>query len=331
MQKEAFKQRDCALDLLKIVSCMLVVLMHTLRLSDSDVTENFIFYYLTRCSVPIFFMVAGAVQMNRKKVEINYCIKKIINIVIVLVIYYLSDYIIRFSLIDHFSFSLISLKNVYYDFGVFWFFWTMILIYLVLPLLYKIYNLYPKIVLQVFGIVCLSVALIDDFNILYLDHDDTIQKAVPQFLRLWTWFFYYCLGAYLYRYGRLNCFNDVIALLFSTIISITYMTFVYHVKTSIVNGEYAYVCPIMMVWVSIIFMYARRFSYKGISKCIEALVELLVPIYALHVIVLEFFLNLYSAENAIIQFVLYFVVLLVTGVIGYVMTRIPFLKIITRI
>lgn len=189
-------QRDYSLDVIKILSCVLVVLMHSLRAFDKSVELHPILYYLTRCSMPLFFLSAGAVQLSKSEINRSYCFKKIKNIVLLMLAYYGCDFLIRMAVFCDFSISglVASAKGSYWDFGVFWFLQTMIIIYLILPWLHKVYKNHTMKLLVFFGSITLALNAYNIINIQCFGADHYIDTAVRQPLRLWTWLFYYLLG-----------------------------------------------------------------------------------------------------------------------------------------
>lgn len=189
-------ERNYSLDFIKILSCVFVVLMHTLRAFDKTVELHPLLYYLTRCSMPLFFMAAGAVQLRKHEINYRYCFSKIKNIVLLMLAYYVCDFIIRIAIIHDFSFSnlLWNVKCCYWDFGVFWFLQTMIIIYLVLPWFHRIYKRYPILLLVVFGGISLTLNVFNIVNIQFFGAEQFIDTTVRQPLRLWIWLFYYTLG-----------------------------------------------------------------------------------------------------------------------------------------
>lgn len=70
------QERNISLDAIKILSCIMVVLLHSLRAFDKTVELHTYLYYFCRCTMPLFFMAAGAVQLLKDKIDYKYCFKK---------------------------------------------------------------------------------------------------------------------------------------------------------------------------------------------------------------------------------------------------------------
>ena len=163
--------------IIKIISCILVVLMHTLRRYDVNISMYPILYYMTRCSMPLFFMAAGAIHLTKKVITYEYFFGKIKPILILMFGYYLIDCMVRFisgqigfNNINEFIADTISLlKSVHWDFGVFWFLRTMIYIYLILPVLHKLYNSKMLILILFLGLICVIFDFLSLTNIIMYD------------------------------------------------------------------------------------------------------------------------------------------------------------------
>ncbi|MDE7265771.1 MAG: polysaccharide biosynthesis C-terminal domain-containing protein, partial [Clostridia bacterium] len=74
-------KRDLGLDALKILACAGVVILHTLDRSSGTAAQ--ILYYLGTVSIPLFFMVNGALLLNKDKITFKYCILKIVKIILI--------------------------------------------------------------------------------------------------------------------------------------------------------------------------------------------------------------------------------------------------------
>jgi surface polysaccharide O-acyltransferase-like enzyme len=81
------KQREVGIDLLKIISILGVVALHTQRSLDTGNCYNPILYYFGRFAMPVFFMVNGYLILKREIFDFSYYKKKILNIVRVLFIW----------------------------------------------------------------------------------------------------------------------------------------------------------------------------------------------------------------------------------------------------
>lgn len=331
-------KRDLSLDVIKIFSCVLVVMMHTLRHIDITVSLHPFLYYFTRCSMPLFFMASGAIVFTREEIRPEYCFKKIRDIIIVMLGYYFIDGVVRLLMVPHFSYN----KNVIHDiiqtvdsdFGVFWFLRTLIILYFILPELHSFYKKNSKKLLCVLACICILIDFLNIINVKFLGGNIYLQRLLPlQECRLWTWLLYYVLGGVIYQHRRLYVKTNKYAIisLITTVIAIFYMYHMLYVSTNIINGEYAYDSVLVILWSASLMITCLSLSFQKIKSTIGSLVKLIMPIYALH----GFFL-IYLENNAVfqsywMQIVAWGGIVSLAASIGWLMHKIPVIKRLTHI
>jgi len=319
---------------------MLVVLMHTLRHLDKTVSNHPYLYYLTRCSMPLFFMVSGAVQLNKSTLTFSYSKRKIFQILLVMMGYYLIDLCVRIVInsgegvcLHH---IICQAKVVYHDFP-FWFLRTMIYIYALLPFLHKLFKKNATTLVLALGVITIVINSISIWRIFFSGADVYLQSNVPQEFRMWTWLFYFCLGGLIYKYRlsqKIQNTNAGFLTLLSILLTYTaimYMNYILRLKTGIVNGEYAYDSIILMLWSSSLMILCLRLNLIGISGVLNYAASLLMPIYALHILVLQSIEDNLVFHSYYMQLIAFFIVLSITILLGGVMKIIPGLKRLTYI
>lgn len=332
------KFRNYSLDLIKIISCMLVVMMHTFRHFDQSVSLHPILYYLTRCSMPLFFMAAGAIQLNKNNVDYHYCFVKVLHIIFIMVGYYFCDILIRVIIYKSIPIStselIAMIKKLYWDFGVFWFLRTMIYIYLVLPLLHYVYNKKPLLLIGIFITICSCIDIASVLNILKNNAESYLQSNIMQEFRFWSWILYYCLGAYIYaNYTKIKIPNQTLlcSVIITGLLAILYMVIMFKVETNIINAEYAYDSILMIIWSTLIMIYLLKINFEKYKNIIKIGTSLLIPIYALHVFIIKLFENYTIFQTYFTSLLGYCIILIITALIGFIMTKIPFIKRFTYI
>ena len=329
-------KRDLSLDVIKIISCLLVVLMHTLRRYDQSVELHPFLYYLTRCSMPLFFMASGAVQLVKDQITYRYCFKKIWNIIKLMIFYYGFDILIRFLFKFDISIDgvIVALKGAYGDYAVFWFLRTLIMIYLILPGIHYVYKKYPLILILLLGIICIGLDAFNVWNVLYRGASSYIEAPINPQYRLWVWLFYYLLGGAVYHYLRENrvkgnTFNWVLAAVITSIIAVAYIYYVLFYKTNIVNGGFGYTSIFMMIWVITTMIAIEKIDfnkYLSIQSVIRVGSSTLLPMFALHAFVISLYDGVFFSSTYWSQILGYLIIVVTTFVFSYIITRIPILK-----
>ena len=193
------KYRNINLDLLKVLACVGVVLLHTTMGGFKETGSwNLLtyLYYLGTYSIPLFFMVNGYLLLGKREITYSYILQKVKWILITVsswtFIVWLFKRDFTENLIKKIVGSLIQ-KGYFFQF---WFFGAVILIYICLPILKKFLNskrsyLYILSVLLVIGLI---------FEVANIVLQMPIQTYVIQTFRLWTWFFYYLLGGFIAQF-----------------------------------------------------------------------------------------------------------------------------------
>lgn len=129
------KTRNCNLDLIKCLACLGVVGLHSVGM------VNYTIYYLCGISVPLFFMVNGYLMFSRSSLPYSYALRKIGNLLIPVIgwniLILIPVVIVRHKFVNPITLFLKSLFQQGYLWH-FWFFGSLILIYLVMPLLYRL-------------------------------------------------------------------------------------------------------------------------------------------------------------------------------------------------
>ena len=195
------KYRNINLDLLKVLACVGVVLLHTTMGGFKETGSwNLLtyLYYLGTYSIPLFFMVNGYLLLGKREITYSYILQKVKWILITVsswtFIVWLFKRDFTENLIKKIVGSLIQ-KGYFFQF---WFFGTLILIYICLPILKKFLNskrsyLYSLSLLVVIGLI---------FELANIVFQMPAQTYVIQTFRLWTWFFYYILGGFIAQFDK---------------------------------------------------------------------------------------------------------------------------------
>ena len=193
------KYRNINLDLLKVLACVGVVLLHTTMGGFKETGSwNLLtyLYYLGTYSIPLFFMVNGYLLLGKKEITYPYILQKVKWILTIVSLWTIIVWLFKRDFTENLIKKIIgSLLQKGY-FSQFWFFGALILIYLCLPILRKFLNskrsyLYILSVLLVIGLI---------FELANIVLQMPIQTYVIQTFRLWTWFFYYVLGGYIAQF-----------------------------------------------------------------------------------------------------------------------------------
>lgn len=277
------QQRNLNLDLIKIVAMVLVVGIHTgttFYIGNINVNR---YYILTICgtAIPLFFTVSGYLLLGRNNIDWHYSLKKIWGI---------TSFVFLVCWIYWFIMLIIT-QNPQWDklykdplgafimggtFWQFWYFGAMNIIYFLYPLLNYIYNDKQKLFLQLFIVIVVICAIIHIINIIT---PGTLEKKIPQSLRIWNWLMYFCLG------GIIKAKPRKIGWKWVSILAIAYtiqLAIASHINPPMLKSDYNYASPLTLLYISCLFQALNHLNVQKINNSIKWLSPLFLPVYTIH-------------------------------------------------
>lgn len=226
-----------------------------------------------------------------------------------------------------------SIKNVILrgDFFQFWFFGAILIIYLILPILHKhIYskeNRYNKFMI---GLFVINI-LIDILIIIAKMHNRRIYVTGElQFVRIWTWIFYFSLGGYYSKYGskiKISMKTEILILVLIIAIQTLYQIFMWKLIYHEVQMSLTYDNIITMIYCYLVFDILMKVKIERWSNDIlKELSECTLGVYIVHLkIVLT--LNQINPNNEIHITILIFVLtILNSNILVYIIRKVPILN-----
>ena len=277
------KIRNQNIDLIKIIAMAFVIGMHTgttFYVGNIDINR---FYKLTifGTAIPLFFTVSGYLLLGRNKINWQYSAKKIWGIVrfvfVVCWIYWIGRFLITGEpLWDKLYKDPLGAFLMGGTFWQFWYFGAMNIIYFAYPFLNKVYNDKYNVFKCVFvTFICIS-------TIIYLVNiitPGTLESKFPQSLRVWNWFMYFCLGGFIKK-NEINIQWKWILLL--AVAYCALLVVVIRFNGSMFAADYNYASPLTLCYICCIFQFLNRINISKVSKPIEILSPLFLPVYTLH-------------------------------------------------
>ena len=195
------KTRNINLDLIKVLACIGVVLLHTTMVGFKETGSwNLLayLYYLGTYSIPLFFMVNGYLLLGKKEITYPYILQKVKWILTIVSLWTIIVWLFKRDFtVNPIKKIIGSLLQKGY-FSQFWFFGALILIYLCLPILRKFLNS-KRSYLYILSFFVATGLIFELVNIIL---QMPLQSYVIQTFRLWTWFFYYILGGLIAQFDK---------------------------------------------------------------------------------------------------------------------------------
>lgn len=322
-------KRNYGLDLLKIIACFSVVILHVAGRRDGVFDR--IIYYLGGSAVPIFFMVNGYLLLNKDTITYSYIFKKIYNILFIVVSWNLLLTLIKFIVKgDINNFFIDSLKNLLQIgyFYQFWFFGALIIIYIFLPILHKKFMNNKFSLVLVLCAISISL-LVDVLSIVRGSMKlSIVQENIIQTFRIWTWFSYFMLGGILGKRdilaiinSRISLKNNLIFFICSTILVVVYQLIIGPIVYGVWNAEYFYDNLITYLWVISLFILINRLDWNT-GRVFELLSSNTIGIYIIHTTIINIIVRIYDFNTISLLVIVLFLSILVS----YILNNIPVVK-----
>ncbi|HGS3939230.1 TPA: acyltransferase [Streptococcus pneumoniae] len=293
------KFKDINLDLLKVIACVGVVLLHT-EMGGFKETGSWNFstylYYLGTYSIPLFFIVNGYLLLGKKEITYSYILQKVKWILITVLSWTLIVWLFKrdFSVnpIKKLIGSLVQ-KGYFFQF---WFFGALILIYICLPVLKQFLNskrsyLYFLSVLLVIGLI---------FELTNIVLQMPIQAYVIQTFRLWTWLFYYILGGFISQFDKntiKNGFKRWMKVIAVLLLLVSPFLLFFIAKTTYYNFFAEYFYDILLVKVVSVGIFLTIFSLvlnENSNKWIIFLSNQTMGIFIIHTYIMKVWEKLFG-------------------------------------
>ena len=330
------KYRNINLDLLKVLACVGVVLLHT-AMGGFKETGSWNFstylYYLGTYSIPLFFMVNGYLLLGKREITYSYILQKVKWILITVsswsVIIWLFKRDFTVNPIKKIVGSLIQ-KGYFFQF---WFFGALIIIYICLPVLKKFLNskrsyLYILSVLLVVGLI---------FELTNIVLQMPIQTYVIQTFRLWTWFFYYLLGGFIAQFDKdiiKNRFKRWMKIIVVLLFLISPLILFFLARTTYHNffAEYFYdLLFVKVVSLGIFLTILTLTLNEKRSECIVSLSNQTMGVFIIHTYIMKLWGKLFgfSFVGAYLLFAIF--TLCVSFIIVGMLMKIPYFNRIVKL
>lgn len=330
------KVRNINLDLLKVLACVGVVLLHTTMGGFKDTGSwNLLtyLYYLGTYSIPLFFMVNGYLLLGKREITSHYILQKVKWILITVsswnIIVWLFKRDFTVNPIKKIVGSLIQ-KGYFFQF---WFFGALILIYLCLLILSKFLNSKRRY-LYILALLIVIGFIVELANIFF---QRPLQTHVMQTFRLWTWFFYYILGGYIAQFNVDNLkyrFKNWMKIVSMLLVLISPIILFFLAKNTYHNlfAEYFYdILFVKFTSLGIFLMVLTLSLNENGSKWIVSLSNQTMGVFVIHTYVMKIWEKLiaFSFTGAYLWFAIF--TLSISFIVIGILMRIPYLNRIVKL
>lgn len=335
------KKRIYYLDILRVIACLAVIMIHSSCDYVMYKTTNFnfwvgnIFDSFARLGVPLFVMISGALLLDEKYDYSKEKLLKHIKKMILFFVFWSFVYCLLFNIIGQ-LFLLEKDFNVYRIINAFvqgyyhlWYIYLIIGLYLILPLLRlwvndknKKYVEYFIILSLIFNFLIPQIIIIGNCygNAFVGINDILCSKLCLQYVGGFTT--YFILGWYINNYEIKHKKLIYILGIISVLISI-FGTYILKLEF------YGNLSLHVLLYTAAVFLFAKNIKTKE-NKLVLFISKYSLGIYAIHamiIYVVNKVLLKINFTNALINIPIVFIITLVISTIGaYIISKIPFFK-----
>lgn len=282
------KKREYAFDLLRIISMFMVIVIHVSNvysrhfavIASDDYLASLIYNTICRVSVPIFFMISGALLLDRNfdKQKYRKRITHIITLIIVWdIIYLVWEYFFSGITRDHLYRLLWEPYRKHL-----WFLYTIVVLYILQPIMKWILAKSPKIVKIILLMIWFSISFCSVIN----------PRLVSR-LSIIIYIGYFIIGKYLYDWIKTKSFKKytiveviIMIICFGMSIYLNYKTSIS--KNAFYNLYFAYKTPfIVFSSLALFTLVITHYQKEKVEKEIEILSDVSLGVYLIHGIFLD--------------------------------------------
>lgn len=323
--------RNVNLDLVKVLASIGVVGLHAIGM------VNYSIYYFCDFAVPLFMMVNGYLMFNKSDITPAYAFTKILSLLKIVVCWNLLIILPVMVLRHKFVNPIRLCVNCLFQKGYLWHFWyfgALIIIYLALPLIHHLIKNRPLLhLILVVILVLISVTI----SIMSMVRGYSIQKYVPQTLRIWTWLMFFLFGGLCttsYFDKLLNIplwLHSVLTAVFAFVNNIVEKKVgLYLIHERIADLFYDDITSI--IWYCLLFTLLLRVPLSALVKKAATRIEpLTLGIFIIHPILLAGASSVYTPSGTLSAVIFFVLITLLSGIVSFIMRRVVIIRELIRL
>lgn len=326
-------RRNLNIELIKILSCFAVVGLHTFWYDNSRI--NMLSYYLMSFAVPLFFMVNGYLILNKGSMSWKYILNKELQYIGIIVGWNLIWFcltMLRYRTWENPLKWIIDSMLQRGRLWQLWFFAAIMLIYLLVPFVHRLIRINGWILPAMIVLLLVVNCAVDLSSIMM---GKAVHHNVIQTFRLWTWWLYFLLGAYMKRISigirrvetkkiRIVRYAvSVLLLLFSCVYQYYSSRYYIHVlQCEFHYGNLIVICSNIMLFLLLLVIPIKTQWMHIICR----LGRLTMGIYILHPIFYQIFVRLMIAVSPGGAYLFFYLILSLSLIATECIIRCPYIK-----
>lgn len=322
--------RNTNIDLSKSIACLGILGLHCIGY------VNYTLYYICTFSVPVFFMVNGYLMFNKQSVTVKYSLGKILSLLRIIIIWNLIITIPMMILKHKFINPLDQIGNSVIQQGYLWHFWffgTLILLYLLLVPLHKLVN-HPKFGLTIHIVLCTLLLILCILNTVYSCYSHyPMGILIPQSLRLWISLFYYLSGGLIAKVVDKKVYKNLPIIPLAIFVFILGIVCNYGQKHlglymySNRAAEHFYDELTVIIWcISIFILFLKINIPEKLCKVIIGFSKLSLGVFIIHPLILKVSETFFEIKTTPQAIALWGLITILSVITAFVISKIPYVK-----
>lgn len=322
--------RNLSIDLVKIIAMFGVICWHTTRqfvnLQEVEFSIASFLYRTAAISIPLFFLSSGYLQLGRDNCSWSYSIRKIGKILRYMMMFCVAYWVLQ-SLKHGVDFK--ALWQIVSEsfigagpFYVFWYFGAMILIYLLLPMLNRLYRHRKS-----FAVMTLVMLMIQNYIHLQLLTNGGGYEDICITIRLYNWLTYFMLGSLIKMLNfKIKCWWLILFLIIANYLS--QLSLCSYMNST--ASSFYYSSPIIVALAVAILMTSLKIRLSNNNRIIKELSSLFLLTFTLH----SFFIGKVTSvmgQLPIASLWIWITVSLITVTVSFLLMKIPYANKIFKI
>lgn len=313
------KTREYAFDILRVISMIMVIIIHIANvycrsfgmISTKSYLISLIFNTICRVSVPIFFMISGTLLLDREFNKSKYLkrvIKYLILIVVWDIIYLVWEYFYLGITYDKLYMLIIDPYRAHL-----WFLYTILVLYAIQPLLKLIMDKSNNVVKTILLTIWIILSLASMLN-----------PYIAKLFTIFSYIGYFIIGKYLYDFIKkydLRKYSLTLIIIMIICYSISiWMNYSLSISLNqFYNLFFAYRTPFIMISsFALYILIISNYQKDNLNKLFIGLSDLSLGVYLIHGIFLDITVKefIYSSINSLIGIPIFTIIIFILSTLS---------------
>jgi surface polysaccharide O-acyltransferase-like enzyme len=264
-----------------------VVTLHACFTGNGEITYSSILYYSGVAAMPLFFIVHGYLLFGKTKTSPFYAHSKrdkICRLVFVVnMLWCVFRFIYQKQWSNPFSETINGLFFQGGSFGQFWFFGSLIIIYILFPHIDRVYINNKRMFFRLAGLLVMAQVITDGVNIfMALRGEQLLSQRIPQTFRLETHLSYFLIGGVLQTIrDKISKYVNVVVLILTYTAAVCYQFYMVRNIYPDYHCEFFYDNILVILLSVVVFVFFTKLRFTK-TRIVEIIGSTIMAVYIIH-------------------------------------------------